>query len=160
MTGQTIATAPQGGTVLFTNIVQNTGNGVDTFDIAIATTSFPAGTTFNLFQSDGNTPLVDSTGNGIPDTGPLAINQSYSIVVRVTLPSGTAGGGPYTAQKTARSRVDNTVVATANDVLTTITTSSVDLTANAPLPGGAGAGPGPEAAAVVSNTSNPGTTTR
>ncbi len=160
MTGQTVASAPQGGTVIFTNVVRNTGNGVYTFDITIVNSSFPAGTTFNLFQSAGNTPLVDSTGNGIPDTGPLSPNQTYAVVARITLPAGISGGGPYTAQKTARSRVDNTVFATANDVLTAIGTSSVDLTANAALPGGAGVGPGPEGAAVVSNTSNPGTTTR
>jgi trimeric autotransporter adhesin len=160
LTGQTIASATQGSTVVFTNVVQNTGNGVDTFDITMANTTFPAGTTFNLFQSDGNTPLVDSTGNGVPDTGPLAVSQSYNVIVKATLPSGASGGGPYTAVKTARSRVDSTVSATANDVLTTIGTSTVDLTANAALPGGAGAGAGPEAAAVVSNASNPGTTTR
>jgi trimeric autotransporter adhesin len=160
LTGQTIASASQGGTVVFTNIVQNTGNGTDSFDITMANSTFPAGTTFNLFQSDSNTPLVDSTGNGIPDTGPLATNQTYQVIVRVTLPGGTAGGGPYTATKTARSRVNNTVFATANDVLTTITTSTVDVTANAPLPGGAGVGVGPEAAAVVSNTGTPGATTR
>ncbi|MCI0743821.1 MAG: hypothetical protein L0Y58_00295 [Verrucomicrobia subdivision 3 bacterium] len=160
LTGQTIASAPQGGTVVFTNVVQNTGNGVDTFDITMANASFPAGTTFNLFQSDSNTPLVDSTGNGIPDTGPLSPNQTYNIIVKATLPAGASGGGPYTATKTARSRVDNAVFATADDVLTAIGTSTVDVTANAPLPGGAGAGAGPEAAAVVSNTTNPGTTTR
>ncbi len=160
LTGQTIASSAQGGTVVFTNVVQNTGNGVDTFDITMANASFPAGTTFNLFQSDSNTPLVDSTGNGTPDTGPLAPNQTYQVIVRVTLPGGTAGGGPYSAQKTARSRADNTVFATANDVLTTISTNTVDVTANAPLPGGAGAGAGPEAGAVVSNTGTPGATTR
>ena len=160
LTGQTIASAAQGGAVVFTNVVQNTGNGVDTFDITMANSTFPAGTTFNLFQSDSNTPLVDSTGNGIPDTGPLTPSQIYQVIVRVTLPGGTAGGGPYTAQKTARSRVDSTVFATANDVLTTISTNTVDVTANAPLPGGAGAGAGPEAAAVVSNTGTPGATTR
>ena len=160
LTGQTVATAVQGGTVLFTNIVRNTGNGVDTFDITMAAGSFPAGSTFNLFQSDGNTPLIDSTGNGLPDTGPLTTNQTYAVIVRVTLPAGASGGGPYTAVKTARSRVDNTVFATANDVLTTIGASTVDLTANAALPGGVGVGPGPEGAAVVSNTTNPGTTTR
>jgi trimeric autotransporter adhesin len=160
LTGQIIASAPQGGTVIFTNVVQNTGNGIDTFDITMANLTFPAGTTFNLFQSDANTPLVDSTGNGIPDTGPLAPNQTYQVIVRATLPGGTAGVGPYTARKTARSRVDNTVSATADDVLTTISTSTVDVTANAPLPGGAGVGPGPEGAAVVSNIGSPGTTTR
>ena len=160
LTGQTIASAPQGGAVIFTNIVQNTGNGVDTFEITMANNSFPAGTTFNLFQSDSNTPLVDSTGEGTPDTGPLAPNQTYNVIVKITLPAGVSGGGPYTAQKTARSRVNNTVFAVANDTLTTIGTSTVDLTANAALPGGAGTGPGPEAAAVVSNNGNPGTTTR
>jgi trimeric autotransporter adhesin len=160
LTGQTIASAPQGGTIVFTNLVQNTGNGTDTFDITMANSTFPAGSTFNLFQSDANTPLVDSTGNGVPDTGPLGVNQTYQVIVKVTLPGGTAGGGPYTAQKTARSRVNSAVTATANDVLTTISTSTVDVTANAPLPGGAGAGAGPEAAAVVSNTGSPGATTR
>jgi trimeric autotransporter adhesin len=160
LTGQTIASAAQGGTLVFTNVVQNTGNGVDTFDITMANATFPAGTTFNLFQSDSNTPLVDSTGNGTPDTGPLAPNQIYNVIVKATLPAGVSGGGPYTAQKTARSRVNNAVFATGNDVLTTIGTSTVDMTANGPLPGGAGAGAGPEGAAVVSNTGNPGTTTR
>jgi len=160
LAGQTIASAPQGGTVVFTNVVQNTGNGVDTFDITMANATFPAGTTFNLFQSDSNTPLVDSTGNGTPDTGPLAPNQIYNVIVKATLPAGVAGGGPYTSQKTARSRVDNAVFAAADDILTTIGTNTVDMTANGPLPGGAGAGGGPEATPVVSNTVNPGTTTR
>jgi len=160
LTGQTIASALQGGTVIFTNVVRNTGNGIDTFDITMATGTFPGGSTFNLFQSDASTPLIDSSGNGVPDTGPLTPNQTYEVIVRVTLPTGVSGGGPYTATKTARSKVDNTVFATANDVLTTIGTSTVDLTANAALPGGAGVGTGPEAAAVVSNSSNPGTTTR
>jgi uncharacterized repeat protein (TIGR01451 family) len=160
LTGQTIASAPQGSTVVFTNVVQNTGNGVDTFDITMANVSFPAGATFNLFQSDSNTPLVDSTGNGTPDTGPLNPSQTYNVIVKVTLPAGVSGGGPYTAQKTARSRVNSAVFASTNDVLTTIGTSTVDVTANAALPGGLGAGAGPEAAPVVSNTANPGTTTR
>ncbi len=160
ITGQTIANAIQGSIVVFTNVVRNTGNGVDTFDITVATSTFPPGTTFNLFQSDGNTPLVDSTGNGIPDTGPMGVNQTYNVILKATLPPGVSGGGPYTVQKTARSRVDNAVFATADDVLTTIGVSTVDLTANAALPGGLGAGAGPEAAAVVVNTTSPGTTSR
>lgn len=160
VTGQTIASAPQGGTVMFTNIVRNTGNGTDTFDITMATGTFPGGTTFSLFQSDGNTPLVDSTGNGTPDTGPLGTNQTYAVVVRVQLPGGASGGGPYTATKTARSTVNSTVTAAANDVLNTIIAASVDITANAPLPGAPGAGPGPEAAPVVTNTNNAGTVSR
>lgn len=160
VTGQTIVNAPQGGTVMFTNVVRNTGNGTDTFDITMATGTFPGGTTFSLFQSDGNTPLVDSTSNGTPDTGPLGTNQTYAVVVRVTLPGGVSGGGPYTATKTARSTVNSAVFASGNDVLNTIIAASVDVTANSPLPGGAGAGVGPEATPVVTNTNNQGTVSR
>jgi uncharacterized repeat protein (TIGR01451 family) len=160
VTGQIIASAPQGGSVYFTNVVRNLGNGVDTFDITMGLGTFPGGTIFNLFQSDGNTPLVDSTGNGIPDTGPLGTNQAYNVIVRATLPASASGGGPYTAFKNARSTVNSAVFNTGNDVLTTILAASVDLTANNPLPGGAGAGIGPEASPVVINTNAQATTSR
>jgi uncharacterized repeat protein (TIGR01451 family) len=156
LTGDTRASASQGSTVLFTNAVVNTGNGTDSFDITVTNSTFPAGSTFTLYQSDGNTPLVDTTGNGIPDTGPLAASQSYNVVLKVVLPTGTAGGGPYTATKTARSTYDSTVSDNADDVLTTITGNTVDLSNG----GSGGAGAGPEASAVVVNSVNPGATTR
>ena len=160
LTGQTIANAPQGGIVMFTNVVRNTGNGTDTFDITMAAGTFPAGTTLSLFQSDGNTPMVDSSGNGTPDTGPLGTNQTYNVVVRVALPGGASGVGPYTAVKTARSTVNTGIFVQANDVLNAILAASVDITANAPLPGGLGAGVGPEAAPVVISTNNQATIAR
>ena len=156
MSGDTRASASQGSTVLFTNTVVNTGNGSDTFDITVTNSTFPSGSTFTLYQNDGNTPLVDSTGNGIPDTGPLATNVSYKVILKVVLPTGVSGGGAYTAQKTARSKFDTSVSASANDVLTTITGSTVDIGNGA----SGGAGAGPEVSAVVVNTANPGTTTR
>ena len=156
LTGDTRASATQGSTVLFTNTVLNTGNGSDTFDITVTNSTFPAGSTFTLYQNDGNTPLVDSNGNGIPDTGPIATNATYKVILKVVLPTGVSGGGAYTAQKTARSRFDASVSASANDVLTTITGSTVDLSNG----GAGGAGAGPESSAVVVNTANPGTTTR
>jgi uncharacterized repeat protein (TIGR01451 family) len=156
MTGQTIPTAPQGSVVAFTNVVQNTGNAPDTFDITFANVSFPAGTAFTLYQSDGNTPLVDSTGNGIPDTGPLAVGQTYNVIIRAALPPGASGVNVnYTVRKTATSRNDPAVSATADDVLVTVTTGGVDLRNS----DGSGAGAGPEAAAQVSNNANPGTVT-
>ena len=156
LTGDTRGSATQGSTVLFTNLVQNTGNGIDTFDITVTNSTFPAGSTFTLYQNDGNTPLADSTGNGIPDTGPIATNATYKVILKVVLPTGVSGGGAYTAQKTARSKFNATVSASANDVLTTITGSTVDLSNG----GSGGAGAGPEASAVVVNTANPGATTR
>lgn len=159
MTGATVASAAQGNTVVFTNVLVNNGNGIDTFDITFGSSTFPAGTTFTLYQADGVTPLVDSNGNGVPDTGPLASAATYNVVLKAALPAG-ASGGPYSVQKTAASKADPTRTSTVTDTLTAITANSVDLTNNSAGGGAPGAGAGPEAAAVVTNSANPGTTTR
>lgn len=157
LTGQTVPNAPAGSIVSFTNVVRNTGNATDTFDITLVNSNFPAGTTFTLYQSDGNTPLVDSTGNGIPDTGPLATNATYNVVVKASLPPGASGSGVnYTVLKTATSRNNPAVSQTTADVLQNVGAATVDLSNGA----AGGAGAGPEATAVVTNTVNPGATTR
>jgi len=157
--GATVPSAVQGAVVSFTNVLTNTGNGSDVFDISTGGNSFPAGSIVQLFQSDGVTPLTDSNGNLTPDVGPLAPGNSYNVILKVTLPA-SATGGPYQVQKTATSATNPSSTATATDVLTTITANSVDVTNNAALPGGLGAGPGPEVAFVVRNTVIPGNTTR
>jgi uncharacterized repeat protein (TIGR01451 family) len=161
LSGQTITNATQGSTVSFTNLLQNTGNSSDTFDITFTNSTFPGGSTLTVYQNDGNTPMVDSNGNGTPDTGPLAAGATYNVVLKVTLPTGVSGiGVNYGVTKIATSTLNPAVSATANDLLLNVTANSVDLTANAALPGGAGAGAGPEVAAVVAATNNPGTTAR
>ena len=131
-TGQTIASAAQGATLSFSNVITNTGNGTDSFDItfpaaATAGNTFPAGTTFALYQSDGATSLLDTNGNGTPDTGPVAPGASFTLILKATLPTG-ATGGPFTVTKTATSKFDPTKTATAADTLTIISNNSVDLT--------------------------------
>ncbi len=161
MTGQTVASATQGSTVVFTNVVKNNGNTPDSFDITLPTSSFPAGTSFQLYQADGVTPLLDTNGNGVPDTGTLASGATYNVVLRATLPP-NASGGPFTVSKTATSKLDPSKTATVNDTLTAIVANSVDLTNIAAIGGGGvtGVGPGPEASAQTTNATNPGTTTR
>ncbi len=160
----TINAAAQGSTVTFTDVVTNTGNGTDSFDITIPSNTFPAGTVFTLYKSDGVTPLIDTTGNSIPDTGPLAAGASYTVIVKAALPAGSTGG-PFNATVTATSTVSGALNAGANasmtDRLVAITASTVDVTNNAALgsPGVLGTGAGPEASAVVTNATNPGTTT-
>lgn len=158
-TGQTVPSALQGSVVNFTNTLVNTGNGTDVFDITVAMGSFPAGSSASLYQTGGLALLTDSNGNGIPDTGPIAPGASYDVVLRVQLPSG-ATGGPYSLTKTATSWTNPLVSAVATDVLTSIVGNTVDLTNDAALPGAPGAGTGPEAAFVIRNTANPGTTSR
>ena len=160
-----VASANPGATVSFTNVIKNNGNGTDTFNITFAnpgTGAFPAGTTFQLFKSDGLTPLVDTNGDGIADTGPLAASATYNVILKATLPSNASGAGPFSVNKTATSVVDNTKTSTGADTLNGITAVTVDLTNNAARgAGGAlGTGAGPEASPVVTNNVLPsGTTT-
>jgi len=76
------------------------------------------------------TPLIDTNGNSIPDTGPLAAGVSYTVIVKATLPAG-ATGGPFNATATATSTVVGALNAGANanmtDRLVAITASTVDL---------------------------------
>jgi trimeric autotransporter adhesin len=175
-----VASAPQGSTVSFNNVIWNLGNGADSFDITVAAlgsggNNFPAGTTFQLYKADGVTPLVDTDGTGTSDTGaiPAANNAScliasgyvqdttnnrcgYTVVLKATLPAG-ATGGPYSVTKTAVSKFDSTKTDPVTDTLNAITSSTVDLrngTANT-----AGTGAGPEASPVTTQTVNPGANT-
>lgn len=157
--GATVGSAVQGGTVSFTNIVTNNGNGSDSFDLSTGTSNFPAGTTFLYFRADGVTPLLDTNGNGAPDTGPLAAGASFSYVMKAVLPP-NATGGPYTVQARATSVADPSKQATANNVLSSITSSTLDLTNDSAGPTAPGYGPGVEAQAVQTLATNPGGTVR
>jgi uncharacterized repeat protein (TIGR01451 family) len=160
LAGATVAgPAPAGSTVTFTNVVTNTGNGTDTFNITlVAGNNFPAGTTFQLYKADGTTPLVDTNGDGTVDTGPVAAGATYNVVLQATLPPSASSVGAVTITKKATSVFDNSKTATGVDQLTAIASASVDL-AHTGAATGLGIGAGPEGSAVVSNATNPGTTT-
>jgi trimeric autotransporter adhesin len=161
ITGATVASASPGSAVSFSNVIKNNGNGTDTFNISLAGTTFPSGTSFVLYKSDGVTPLVDTNGDGIPDTGPLAAGASYTVVVKAMLPASISVTGPFVVNKTATSTIDPTKSATAADTLTAVTKASVDVTNVAPIGGSGvkGTGPGAELTAQVTNSTNPATTT-
>ena len=151
--------AAPGSTVSFTNTVTNTGTGTDTFNIVVGTTgTFPAGTTFTLYKTGGTVPLVDTNGDGIPDTGPLAAGTTYDVVVKATLPPNAVAAGAVSVPLTATSGFDPSKVATATDTLTAITGASMDLTNNTAGSGSPGFG-NPNTALAVTNPTNPGTTT-
>ena len=160
-----IASATPGSTISFTNTVTNTGDAPDIFDIDIntAAATYPAGTGFFLFQSDGVSPLLNSGGNAsLPDTGTLAPGATYDVILQVILPGGVPGAaGPYSVDKSAISSLNAAVSDTATDTLTTIVAATMDLTnVGDPnlvgVPDGTGAGP--EATAVAVPSGDPGTT--
>jgi uncharacterized repeat protein (TIGR01451 family) len=122
LVGQTLPTVTPGTTVNFENTLTNLSTVADTFNITLSDSNYPAGTTFQLFQPDGITPLVDTNGDGTPDTGVVAAGGVYKIIVKAVLPS-TAVGGPFTINKTARSVSTSSVTATDVDRVTTLAQS-------------------------------------
>ena len=158
------ATAGQGTTATWDVTVYNTAvGGADTFNITAAsggatTNNFPAGTTFLLFRSDGFTPLTDSNGDGVLDTGPVNGGSSYTVRITAILPPTGATGtynGIFQAQST------NTLTATNRvDVRLRITASTVDLRNRNAVATGAGTGGVDgfgEVAPVNTYTANPST---
>ncbi len=160
-----VASASQGTTVAFDNIIRNKGNSTDTFDIRVDTAiadPFPANTVFQLFKEDGFTPLLDTNNNGIVDTGPLLAGGKFKVVLKAVLPVnatvGDNGGAGFNVRKTAISSIDESVSDSVTDKLQTIVGVSVDITNHAALGGAgvSGVGAGPEAAPVTTVTAAPG----
>ena len=84
------ASTVQGGELKFTNYVWNIGNTTDRFNLTLTNSTFPTGSQIEFYRADGVTPLLDSNGDGIPDTGLLSAGVNLPIVVKVRLPSSYA----------------------------------------------------------------------
>lgn len=138
----TASAVPQGGELKFTNYVWNIGNTTDRFNLTLTNSTFPAGSQIELYRADGVTPLLDSNGDGIPDTGLLAANSSVPVVVKVRFPSSYAvtTNTPFEVTPKAQSLGDGTKTGTIKDQGTLTPVSQlVDLT-NSPENTGLGNG--------------------
>ena len=163
----TITSLAAGGTAKFKQTVYNTGNATDTFNIAVNLNTFPTGSTYFLYGSDGATPLNDTgVTDGILDTGPIAANGQVTIVVSVTLPIGlTVGPVTYNAVVSATSKGDSTKSDTTRDSVSSVAAGLVDLTNTSTGNGRAGSvtdgdvGPGPSPRPTTVNSTNPGVPT-
>lgn len=110
------ATAAQASSFDYRIYLTNTGNATDTFNLSTVNNLFPAGTTFQFFSSTDPTsatstagaPLVDSNGDGIPDTGPVAQNTTIPVFVRVQLPASAVSNTALTVDVRAISVGDAT----------------------------------------------------
>ncbi len=171
----TLASAPQGASIWFKNVVWNTGSDTDTFDMTTTSSSFPGGTAITYYSDAGTgagvtgasspsslgSPLTDSTGNGIVDTGPIAAGAYKVVWTKVDLQPGTTVDAPgFNLVKRATSKNDPTVFDEVTDKLTDIVEKSVDL-ANGAIVGvgsqpNVGAGfQGGAASPAVATTNNP-----
>ena len=115
-----VAAAAPGQTIQWTDVVWNTGNSSDTYDIrfvdgtgtvvgnsasftganctgaaaASPACTFPPNTTFTVYRTDGTTTLLDTNSNTTPDTGPIPMPTGGNCPVGFV---GNAGAGLATA---------------------------------------------------------------
>lgn len=91
------------GQVSLTEIpIRNTGDlGTDTYDLVL-NSSWDA----SLFHADGATPLTDTNGNGLLDTGPVFQGQTQMVIIKVRSSASASIGNHNTAALMARSSLD------------------------------------------------------
>jgi len=119
----------QGGVSSFNNYVWNTGNITDTYNLTVSSSNLPAGSVVEFLRADGVTPILDSNGDGIPDTGSLAAGASLPIVVKVRFPASvtTTPMGGYSIVPVAQSIASAAANDTVEDRTDAITVQLVDL---------------------------------
>lgn len=108
-------------------VVHNTGNVTEAFNITVNKNSLPTGSIVELFKADGVTPLTDTNGDGVADTGPIASGATYQIVAKVTLPSSYSSTTPISTILTSTPVTNSTGTDTINLVIDKVVASTVDL---------------------------------
>lgn len=113
-------------------VVHNTGNVTEAFNITVNKNALPAGSIVELFKSDGVTPLTDTNGDGVVDTGPIASGATYQIISKVTLPSSyftptPAPATPINAILTSAPVTNASATDTIKLVVDQVVASTVDL---------------------------------
>lgn len=122
-----------GGEVTFRNYVWNTGNTEDRFNLVFTSNALPAPNQIEFYRADGVTPLLDSNGDGVPDTGTLQPGEKLEIVVKARLPAAYADTVTtnYSVFPQAQSVGDTSKIDTVEDrtsLIVTDATRLVDLT--------------------------------
>ncbi len=118
-----------GGEVSFRNYVWNTGNSEDRFNLTFTSDGFPAPHQIEFYRADSVTPLLDSNGDGIPDTGILQAGQKLDIVVKARFPTTLADTVTtnYSVFPQAQSIGDSTKTNTVEDRTSLILTNNARL---------------------------------
>ncbi|MEX5781564.1 hypothetical protein AB6B34_14940 [Acinetobacter baumannii] len=148
----TASAVSQGGELKFINYVWNIGNTTDRFNLTLTNSTFPTGSQIEFYRADGVTPLLDSNGDGIPDTGLLSAGVNLPIVVKVRLPSSYAVTTDTTFEVSPQAQSLGDISKTSSikdqgNLLATTVARLVDLT-NSPENNGLGNG-------NVNNAGNP-----
>ncbi|HOJ30620.1 MAG TPA: hypothetical protein PK165_02345 [bacterium] len=127
-----------GGTVYYGVTVCNTGNGPDTINLALSGNTWAAVIYFDT-NGDGIWDPVNETTT-VTNTGVLAADACYKVLVVVTIPSGVANGATDSVIITGTSQFNNTVsdtgtyTTTAESAVFDINKYVIDTPTN-PVPG-------------------------
>lgn len=109
-------------------VIHNTGNVTEAFNITVNKNSLPTGSIVELFKADGVTPLTDTNGDGVADTGPIASGATYQVVAKVTLPSAYSTATAINTILTATPVTNPTATPdTITLTISEVTASTVDL---------------------------------
>jgi uncharacterized repeat protein (TIGR01451 family) len=84
---QSVDTAAVGETVEFTLTVTNTGNVTDTYNLVEnGRAGWFSGAGLRYLNADNVTPLLDTNGDGIPDTGPVEPGETVTVRLKAVMP--------------------------------------------------------------------------
>ncbi|OED42421.1 hypothetical protein AB833_07230 [Chromatiales bacterium (ex Bugula neritina AB1)] len=127
---QLVDQAAAGGTVVFKNIISNTGNSSDILELSISNSTgapFPLGTVFTFWDATNLIQLTDSNGILGVDAGVVAGGGSEVITIRATLPSSVSGAGNYDAFVSVTSATKPDEISSITERLSTIVQPTVDV---------------------------------
>ena len=147
---QTVNTVPEGGTVIFQNIITNNGNASETFNLsflndggaawkASTTDAYPAvlapftgtnacdGTAARAFPAGTTFRFTDASGSSVITSVVVAAGASTTVRFEAVLPSGTNGPGEYCASTAATHNTNTSVVNYKLERLAHIAPAAVDL---------------------------------
>ena len=115
--------ADPGDILYYAHLVTNGSNGNDTIDLTAVSSQGWALAFFHDVNGDGNfdggdVALTDTDGDLVPDTGVLAADGPYRILIRVTVPAATADGTVDVTTVTGTSSFNTGVTDTATDTTT------------------------------------------
>jgi uncharacterized repeat protein (TIGR01451 family) len=117
------ATAPAGETLYYAHTITNFSNDTDLIDV---TASSSEGWTLTLWEDvngdglfdGGDALLTDTDADTVPDTGVLAVDATYDILVQVDVPAGAVDGTVDITTVTGTSDFDVGVSDSATDTTT------------------------------------------
>lgn len=108
-------------------VIHNTGNVTEVFNLSVNKNTLPTGSIVELFKADGVTPLTDTNGDGVADTGPVTSGATYQVVAKVTLPSGYSTASAINTILTSVPVTNPTATDTITLAIDEVTASTVDL---------------------------------